>query len=113
MLIELNVQARVGSKSDLDELYCVLYGYFPSLFEILKEKEFSYSFKKASIKWAGEVKDSKRLNVKLLVDKLEEAFYASGLKKCRYGITANGENYEYIFTKRKKEFLNENYKQGT
>ena len=109
MLIELKIKARVRTKSDMDELYCILYSYFPSLFEILKEKEFSYSLGKVSIDWMGNIEDSKRLNVKLLVDKLEEAFYFSRLKKCQYSITANGENYEYIFTKRKKEFLNENH----
>lgn len=103
MLVELKIKTKVHSKTDIDELYCFLYSRCPRLFDVLEEKEYSYNFKSVFIMWSGNLEGTKRLNVKLLTDKLEEIFYSSGLKKCRCGITANGEEYEYIFSKKKKK----------
>lgn len=113
MLVELKIKTKVRSESSADGLYCVIYNNFPSLFEIFEEEDFIYRFGRVSVKWSGELDNTKKINIKVFRRKLEDIFCSSGLKKCRYGITANGENYEYIFTKRKKEFLNENYKQRT
>lgn len=111
MLIKIKIKTAIKSEPKANELYCVLFSKYPTLFNPLEEDTFKYRFKNLNVSWSGNIPNVKEVKYKIVSDKLNSIFENLGIKKCKYEIFANNQSYKFIYKKEKKK--NEIYKRNS
>lgn len=108
MLIKVKIKTTIGSQAKANELYCVLFSKYPTLFGSLEEDVFKYKFKNLNISWSGDIPSVKQVKCNIVSGRLNAIFDELNIRKCKYEIFANNQTYKFLYKKEKKK--NEIYK---
>lgn len=93
MLVKIILDVKIPSVNDVNAFYCSFERYFPRIFPILEEQEYSFLFRRLRVTWTGEFNKNPFLNEKIFKKKVALIFKEAKVKKGSINVFVGDKHY--------------------